>query len=304
MKSALLLIPLLVVGCAVTSGGKGEITPMGEQKIMLSYQPSEGETLIYKTESNGIVQVFVEDYSQTSQTHSTSIDTFIYLGEDSVGQKRFKFSFGEIKATKIEQGEIETDETQKELEGEELLLTIGKDWELKQWRGLEGIGYDESGVDRGELIANSYTAFTLVHLPDSAIHKGFGWQQKFSLKLDTRKGTTEQQITKKYKVRGFTVEDDHNCAEIEVDVTVEVSGEGITEAEGEKYSYWSEGEGKGKGKVYFDYQNGYLYKGSTDWIIDFEITSESTSGETEHLTYSQETKQIHRLKEVLHQKKD
>ncbi len=268
-----------------------------EQRMFLSYAPSGEKGLIYESKSDGIVQVFVEDYSQTSQTHSTSTDTFFYLGEDSLGRKSFRIGFGEVEATVITGGEIKTDETQTELEGESLTLIVNKDWQLEEWRGLEGMGYDDAGIDRGELVANIYAAFTLVHLPDSAVYKGYTWEREFSLGQDTERGKVFQDIKKRYKVKKFTEKDGHNCVEITLNVELVVRGEGKMTAEGEEYSYWSKGKGKGKGKLFWDYENGYLYKGSTNWLIDFEITTESASGKVEKLTYSQETKLTNQLVE-------
>ena len=260
-------------------------------EVKLSYEESEGKELVYRTRNNGIVQIFVEGYSKTSQTNSVSTDTFTYLGEDTLGNKEFLIAFGDVEATKIIDGEISPDEDKLELVGEKLRLKVTPDWKLEQWYGLETLGYDEAGMDRGKLTANTYLAFTLTHLPDKPVTEKSKWEYKFPLELDTERGKMIQNVTKSYEVKKFRERNGHNCVEIEVKVDVAIEGEGETFQEGQNYKYWSKGKGKGKGKILFDYENGYIFEGSTNWLIDFEIVTEAEDGNTEKMMYSQETKQ-------------
>ncbi|MGB9561875.1 MAG: hypothetical protein ACPL6C_03575, partial [bacterium] len=164
-----------------------------------------------------------------------------------------------------------------------LTLQLDAEGKVVDWSGLTTVGFNEAGIDEGEMIANTYAIFGIIHFPLDTVKPGANWSRTFPIKLSTKKGTVEQLIEKNYYLKGFEIKDNRACARIETNIKVEVSGEGIVENE----KYYTKGEGKGKGEIFFDVENGCLYKSSTNWLLDFEIKTESG----ERATYSQETKE-------------
>jgi len=286
MKRVILLI-MLIETALIAGDEKKLLSSLKENGAVLSYAPSVGKSLIYKSSSDNIIEYYAKDMTHSVRSNTTKSDTFMVEKVDSTGGIKFTVRFGKVSSTVLEGGEIKEAEESNELEGQSLTIELDGYGKIVDWTGLATIGFNEAGIDEGELIANSYATFGILHLPTETLKVGSSWTRTFPTKLSTKKGSVNQDIEKVYTLKGFEIKDKHICAKIGVDVKITVSGEGEITDGGERVKYSTKGNGKGKGEVYFDIQGGYLYKGSTNWILDYEIKTETG----ERVTYSQETKE-------------
>lgn len=280
----------LIIFLSFFSGSKKEILQEVKNKgVVLSYANSKGLVLVYKSKSENIIEYYEKDITYATRSSVTRLDTFMVNTVDENGNIKLSVRFGPVSATVMEGNEIKPTEEGKELEGEKLELYLDRDGKIIDWSGLESIGFNEAGIDQGEMIANTYATFGVLHFPPDTLKIGSSWKKIFPTKLSTKKGAIEQNIEKNYLLKGFEIKDNHLCAKIATEIKVEVSGEGTIENE----KYYTKGTGNGKGEILFDIEGGYLYKSSTSWILDFEIKTESG----QKATYSQETKESWNLVE-------
>jgi len=280
------LFLFLLSGCVGEKHLTGDIIVQGTR---LSYAPSVGDTLSYKSSSDVVTEFSEKGYSKRIHRKSDSWTRFITERLNENGSISFRVLFDRYEGSIIENGTMKPDTSQNELVGDYLAIVVDSSGQMVDWNGLDNVGMDESGVDRGEAIANGYATHQIEYFPARNLKIGDTWQKVVNTNTTTRDGVATNKTVKNYTLKDFVEYSGHRCAKIETKVTVTVTGSGTTEQEGETYSYEVAGKGDGKGVLYFDFERGCVVKNDISWMIEFTIDqiNEST-GEHQQVTYYEE----------------
>ncbi|OQX89237.1 MAG: hypothetical protein B6D65_04200 [candidate division Zixibacteria bacterium 4484_93] len=289
MKRVLLISVLFLfflAGCAGEKSLTGNIVAQGTR---LSYAPSIGDTLLYKSSSDIVTEFSEKGYNKRIHRKSDSWTRFTTERLNDDGSISFRVFFDKSEGSVIEGGSMKPDTSQNELIGDYLAIVVDSSGQMLDWNGLDNVGMDESGVDRGEAIANGYATYQIEYFPARNLKIGDTWQKVVNTNTTTRDGVATNKTVKNYTLKDFVEYGGHRCAKIETKVAITVTGSGTTEQEGEIYSYEVAGTGDGKGMLYFDFEKGCVVKNNISWMIEFTIdqTNEST-GEHQQVTYYEE----------------
>ncbi|MBN2542710.1 hypothetical protein JXI42_07560 [bacterium] len=292
----LMFISFLVITCG---GGKKLATEYFQNGVMISFKPSVGDTLPYKKDADILAEVSSPQGSQSSLAKTSDWRRVLVDEVKDNGEMTITVFFDKSEAGEFVNGQYIPSEDEDELVGEFLRVTLDSTGLLKDWNGLEGLGYDESGIDQGQEMANTFSAISLDYFPNKRVNVGDTWNKKTENSVNTEKGNTTRTTEKKYTVEDFVMYKGHKCAKLKVNITLTVSGEGEGEYEGDLYSSWSEGKGDGKGTTYFDFENGYLVESDLHWMLEFQITNmNQTSKEKTNYSFYQEQTANYKLQEV------
>ncbi|MBN1755270.1 hypothetical protein JW877_03550 [bacterium] len=285
----MLIILLLLFNCG--GGGKKLTGEFPETGIFISYKPSVGDTLQYKKESDILTEYYSIDYSRSSLAKSTLWQRMLIEDVKDNGEMTLTVFFDKEETGIFENNQYVPSKEESDIIGEYLTITTDSLGQLVKWEGLEGMGYDESGIDQGDQIASEYAAIGSDYFPNHPVKIGATWDKKTEATVSTEEGVTTQTTQKKYTLDDFVMFKGHKCAKLKINIIFTVSGEGEAEYEGDLISYWSDGKGDGKGDAYFDFENGYLVESELHWIQEFTITQvpQSTKEEQTISFYQEQT---------------
>jgi len=283
---------LLALGCG---GDKKLVGDYAEKGVVVSYKPAQGKTVFFRSDADNLTEFTQQGYNQSTLSKTTSWESFtIDSVTDAITAVTYKFLASE---TGVFQGSnYEQQQEEDEIIGQRLSIAVGNDGKLVSWGGLEDLERDDSGVDRGEMMASNYASIYFDHFPTEPIKVGSKWERKNAMDVNTKEGDMHQSTTKKYTVQDFVMKNGKPCVKCKIEIIIDNTGEGSVTNEGKSYKYFNEGRGEGNGTVYFDFEGGHPVFSTFNWILDFTITSiEEASQEENSFTYYQEQKVTYNL---------
>jgi len=291
---------LIVLAAAILyTGCGGEMKLTGNYAVegaKISYSPAAGKTVYYRSDSDDLTEFSEQGYSQSTLSKSTSYQSFTvdYVKNDTTS---ITYEFLSEEVGVFQNGSFEQQDEESDLIGQKLTIVVDRDGKLVDWSGLEDIEPNESGIDRGEMIASNYASIFFDHFPAEKQKVGDTWKRENIMDVSTKEGDMRQQTTKDYEVVDFVERDGLACVKCKVIITILNTGEGTTDDdEGNTYAYFNEGRGEGKGTVYFAFESGVPVYTTFNWIVDFTITSvNQTTQEENEFSYYNEQKVVYHL---------
>lgn len=282
------LMIIMIAGC----GGEKKLTgDYAESGVKLSYAPAEGKTIFYRSDSDDLTEFSEKGYSSSTLSKSTSYQSFTvnYVREDTTSIT-YGFLYEDVGV--FQNGAYQKSEEESDLIGQELTIVVDPEGKLVNWSGLVDIEPDDSGIDRGQMIASNYSSIFFDYFPPRKLKVGDSWENENTMNVSTKEGDLTQNTTKEYEVVDFVEYKGRPTAKCKVSITILNTGEGeVEDGEGKQYAYFNEGKGEGKGTVYFDFESGYPVYSTFNWIVDFTITSvDQETQESNEFTYYNEQK--------------
>ncbi|MFP4460015.1 MAG: hypothetical protein ACLFSQ_10560 [Candidatus Zixiibacteriota bacterium] len=296
----LLLLPVLAILFFSCGGGKQIMGDFRTEGMVISYEPSIGNTLSFVNKSDAVGEVIT---TQASRSILTKSERQLDITTENVTDEEIKvsYTFGQMESGTFVNGEIqESDDEEDELEGQTLTIIVNReDGKMKDWEGLQELTFDEAGMNRGESMANDYTSIIFDYFPPKPVKIGSKWDVTNETKTSLEDGGfNEQSRTKEYELVDFVMYKGHKCAKVKVTIDINVNTETSGEdANGNSYDVIAEGMGEGRGEFYFDFENGHLVFSKYSWIIDLEQTAINVeTGEKESYNMYQESHEKYTLK--------
>ncbi|MCK5833106.1 hypothetical protein KAH81_05480 [bacterium] len=286
------IVALLVFGCG---GEKKLIGDYLEKGIPVSYKPAQGQKVFYRSNADNLTEFTEQGYHQSTLSKTTSWESFtVDSVENEITGVTYKFLGSETGI--FQNGMYQPQREEDDIIGQELSIIVDTDGKLIGWFGLEDLERDESGVDRGEMMASNYASIFFDHFPQELLKIGSEWVRENAMDVNTKEGDMHQMTKKIYTVQDFVEKDGHPCVKCKIKIIIDNTGEGTVDNEGTTYHYYNEGRGEGNGTVYFDFKAGYPIYSMFNWILDFTITSVDESTQEENsFSYYQEQKVTYHL---------
>ncbi|RKZ31936.1 hypothetical protein DRQ36_00420 [bacterium] len=281
------LAPILFFGCGGDKKLVGDYITNG---VEVSYAPAVGKTIYLRSDTDDHTEFTKSGYHESTLSKSTAYEAFtVNSVANDTTSVTYRFLYDETGIFKDSGYELVDEES--ELIGQALTIVVGPDGKLVDWSGLEDLEPDESGIDRGEMMASNYASIFFDHFPTEPIKVGSVWERVNSMDVSTKDGDMHQQTTKTYTVVDFVERDGYPCVKCKIKIVIDNTGEGVFEAEGKMYDYYNEGRGEGNGIVYFAFEAGHPVYSTFNWIVEFKITSvEQETQEENVFTYFQDQK--------------
>jgi len=275
----LALVAALSISCG---GGGGGISP---SEVVLKFEELGNEYVNYKVNTN--IETNVGGQTRSWLSESKAAVKVIAINEDGSIMRALKyddFSMGEISGT----GTLIPNPTADDYIGEKLQLTIGKEGQILDWNGLDGI----SGLT---IEGNSYRDFMVQQLaeifqpmPDYAVSVGGKWQRILETVIQVGGGDLKNKVQIDYELVGFGKKSGRDCARIKTEYTVTGSAAGRRRGK-----FWLSIVGGGDGEIWFDYTNGVLVEYSKKVTLTRDYSYERAGEEdvkTETFTIDREFK--------------
>lgn len=293
---------VLVVGLALAvlwgCGGEKKLVGDFSKGMLLSYSPSLGKKMSYLKESIEATQFSAAGNTINKQTRSKS--QFNYTATiskpDTFG---VRIDFGKVE--RFEQGPgglKKLEDEEKGTEGEYLEMVLTPDGKLIRYDGLTNVGYNDEGIDEGELTATDYAGSFIDQFPNKPVAIGETWKKETVIDVKTKKGTFKKGTKKEYTLMDFVERSGHKCAKVKTNITFNIEGKGEEEQDGKKYKAIFSGDGLGDGYLYFDFEQGIIVESMSNIKIDFEQNVVNlTENKDESMTFYQEQESNYKLEQ-------
>ena len=275
MKRVIILLLTVSLFASMFIGCGGEKKLVGDYAVSglkVSYGPAAGKTLYYRSDSDDLTEFSEQGYSSSTLSKSTSYESFTvdFVKNDTTS---ITYGFLHEEVGVFQNGAFQNQDEESEMIGQELTIFVDPEGKLIDWSGLEDLEIDESGIDRGEMIASNYSSIFFDYFPTEPLKIGSTWTRENTMDISTKEGEMHQNTTKVYTVKDFVEKNGHPSVKCDVKITLLNTGEGMVEQDDKSYAYFNEGKGEGKGTIYFDFEGGYPIYTTFNWIVDFTITS-------------------------------
>jgi hypothetical protein len=241
---ALLASVILFLGC----GGGGTVQA-----------PTEAVTLAHVAPGSPPVDYQADLSVTTGEGARTWVSTFDFaMTVDEVaddGSVKRRFDFSDFAITNYSGSTPEPDPDAGDYTGEFLVLTLDKEGNIVDWKGLDGI---KGGVPSNPRFKNSivYLMYRMFQPgPAQPVNAGSTWPQSFETTMRmagnevTFKGNVDNTVD------GFGKKGDKDCVKIKSKINVSATGDRRV---GEKDELSFEHEEEGKGEVWWSYADGII----------------------------------------------
>ena len=287
MKLAAVLLTVCLVACAGCGGGGGAkaVSPTASP-VTLEYKTGGGQPVQYKMTSSvtvnvqGATDTWISDISYTVKVESIATD----------GAITRRITFDDFSISSVSGGTPVPDPSAAGYKGQYLVLRMGPNGEVQDWKGLDGI-HSVTAEDRDlRNVLVQQMAQLFQPLAKEPVNVGSKWQSTFEMPVEIGGGEFKQKVVTDYEVLGFGQRSGRNCARIRLLLVTQGEGSGT---QGAGRQYWVDAQGGGKGEMWFDYDSGVIVDYNAGGTADQNMSYERAGKEdvaTETSTVDTQTK--------------
>jgi len=284
--AAALLTVCLLAGAGCGGGGGGKAVSTAAAPVNLMYKTMGGQPTQYKMTSSvtvnlqGSTDTWISDIAYTVEVESIAAD----------GAVTRRITFDGFSISTVSGGQPIPDPAALDYKGQYLVLKMGPNGEIADWKGLDGIrSYTSESRDLKNVLVQQM-AQLFQPLPKEGVNVGSKWQTTFEMPVEIGGGEYNQKIVTDYEVTGFGQRSGRNCVRVRTLTIFQGQGSGTR---GGGRQFWVDSQGGGKGELWFDYDNGVLVDYDAGGTADQNMSYERAGKEdvaTEAITVDTQTK--------------